>query len=138
MNTSQEGIPNPKALRVLYAWIWIVGIPLSGLRLPAVGFGASWGQSSGSSQASTTTGQQWEGRQQVHGARRLVAADHRLQVSIGLYGRVSDYETVVLLSHRPVIFCTTVVHFVLAMRLGFLYRLWCWHGADRLQKASDA
>ena len=30
---------------------------------------------------------------------------------------VSDSETVVLLSHRPVIFSTPVVQFVLAMRL---------------------
>ena len=138
MNTSQEGIPNPKALRVLWAGIRMPGIPLSGLRLPAVGLLRAGASSQASSQASTTTGQQWEGRQQVHGARRLVAADHRLQVSIGLYGRVSDYETVVLLSHRPVIFCTPGVHFVLAKPLALMYRLWCRHGADRLQKASDA
>ena len=51
---------------------------------------------------------------------------------------VSDYETVVLLSHEVTIFSTPWVSIVLAERLGFLYRLWCRHGADHLRKAYDA
>ena len=83
----------------------------------SAGHQVSSGKASG-----TTTGQQWEGQQQGKAAGAWCklerAADHRLQVAIGLYGHVSDYETVVLLSHRPVIFCTPVVQFVLAKLLG--------------------
>ena len=105
------------------------GIPLSRLGLRALGFRVSWSQS---------PGQQVAGRpadrpaaepasrpvvgQQVHGARGLVQGawwqqDHRLHPAYDCMDVVSDSETVVLLSHRPVIFSTPVVQFVLAMRL---------------------
>ena len=56
-----------------------------------------------------------------------MAADDRLHLAYDCMDVVSDYETVVLLSHGVTIFSTPGVSIVLAERLGLWYRLWCRH-----------
>jgi len=71
-------------------------------------------------------------------SRPAAGARSPLQLAHDSMDVVSDSETVVLLSHRPVFFSTTVVQFVLAKGLALLYCLGVGNDADDLQKASDA